>query len=160
MSAFYDLTVRDLTGEILPLSSYAGKVVMIVNVASECDYTPQYKQLQKTYDTFKDQGFEVLGVPCNQFWAQEPGDAAQIKSFCEKNYAITFKLTEKVDVNGENQCPLYHFLTNERSPKPGQIDWNFEKFIIDKTGQIVERFAPELDPSDKAIQDKIQAYLA
>jgi glutathione peroxidase len=139
-----DFTVNTLKGERCALRDFAGDVVLIVNVASQCGFTPQYKGLEKMYQTYKNAGFQVLAFPCNQFGQQEPGSAAEIQTFCEVNYHITFPLFEKIAVNGPSTHPLYRYL-KKAAPGllgTGRIKWNFTKFLINRKGQVVKRFAP------------------
>lgn len=160
--AVLDFEMKTLDGKDVDLSKYHGKVVMIVNVASECGATPQYEPLQELYETYKDQGLVVLGFPCNQFGAQEPGTAAEIKTFCTENYGVTFDMFSKVDVNGENAAPLFKFLTSEETNPghSGKIGWNFEKFLISRDGKVVARFktpvAPDSDEVVKAIKAELE----
>lgn len=152
-------TANSLSGDSLPLSSFAGKVLLIVNTASKCGFTPQYRDLQALYERYRDRGFELLGFPCNQFGEQEPGDSAKIGTFCEKNYGVTFPMFEKIDVNGPHAHPLYEHLTTR---KPGifgtpSIKWNFTKFLIDRDGNVVDRFAPFTKPEN--ISAKIEELL-
>ena len=148
MAGIYDFTVKDIHGKSVKLSAYKGKPMLIVNTASECGFTPQYAGLQKLYDEYAARGLAVLGFPCNQFGKQEPGDAAQIGSFCEKNYGVTFPMFEKIDVNGTNAHPLYRWLTGEAPGLLGLegIKWNFTKFLVDRTGNVVKRYAPVTKP--------------
>ncbi|WP_437187674.1 glutathione peroxidase [Planctomicrobium sp. SH668] len=154
--------VNSLAGKPVALSEYEGKVLLIVNVASECGATPQYAPLQKLYEEYKDQGLVVLGFPCNQFGAQEPGDAKEIQTFCETKYRVSFPMFEKIDVNGPNASPLYQHLTSEKTdPKfAGKVKWNFEKFLIGKNGEIVGRFGTGVEPDDETIVSQIKAELA
>ena len=139
---FFDFTVKDLKGQIFDLTKLKGKPILVVNVASKCGFTPQYKGLETLYEKYKDKGLVILGFPCNQFGGQEPGGANEIQA-CGLNYGVTFPIMEKIDVNGSNAHPIYEFL---KSSKPGlmgiqMIKWNFEKFLIDKNGNVVERWA-------------------
>ena len=148
MTTFHDFTVEDIGGEPVNRDRYKGKVVLVVNTASKCGFTPQYKGLEALYRKYKDQGLEVLGFPCNQFGAQEPGSEQEIATFCETNYDVTFPMFRKVDVNGESAAPVYKFL---KSAKPGllgteAIKWNFTKFLVDRSGKVLERFAPNDTP--------------
>jgi len=148
MTTFYDFTVDDIGGKPVNLDHYKGKVVLVVNTASKCGFTPQYKGLEALYRKYKDQGLEVLGFPCNQFGAQEPGSEQEIATFCETNYDVTFPMFRKVDVNGDSAAPVYKFL---KSAKPGllgteAIKWNFTKFLVDRSGKVLERFAPNDTP--------------
>ncbi|MEX0938240.1 MAG: glutathione peroxidase [Pirellulales bacterium] len=141
---------------------YAGKVVLLVNVASKCGYTPQYAALQELHEKYAEKGLAVVGVPCNQFGGQEPGTADEIQEFCSENYGVTFDLTEKVDVNGEKSCGLYKFLTSEETNKEfaGPIKWNFEKFLIDRQGNVVARYASRVKPESEEMVKAIEARLA
>ena len=148
MTTFYDFTVDDIGGKPVNLDQYKGKVVLVVNTASKCGFTPQYKGLEALYRKYKGQGLEVLGFPCNQFGAQEPGSEQEIATFCETNYDVTFPMFRKVDVNGDSAAPVYKFL---KSAKPGllgteAIKWNFTKFLVDRSGKVLERFAPNDTP--------------
>lgn len=140
--------MQSLDGKEVDLADYAGKVVLIVNVASKCGFTSQYAQLQELYEKYSVQGLEVLGFPCNQFLRQEPGTASEIGEFCRKNYGVTFDMFAKVEVNGEKACPLYKLLTSlDTQPKgAGKISWNFEKFVLDRAGMVVGRFGPATKP--------------
>lgn len=154
----YDYKARLGTGEEKSLAYYRNKVLLIVNVASKCGFTPQYKGLQALYTTYGKQGLEVLAFPCNQFGHQEPGSDADVKSFCEMNFGIEFPVFAKIDVNGESAHPLYRFLKREKGGILGDaIKWNFTKFLIDKQGNVVERFAPATEP-EKIAKD-IEAEL-
>src|SRR5271165_3430145 len=145
--SLYDLTAKLNNGRNKKLADYKGKVMLIVNTASKCGFTPQYEGLQSLYAKYKDQGFEVLGFPCDQFGQQEPGSNDEIRSFCEVNYGVSFPLFSKIEVNGEAAHPLYKFLKNEKGGLLGDaIKWNFTKFLVDKQGRVVERFAPTTTP--------------
>jgi glutathione peroxidase len=149
---FFDFSAKAGDGSTVPLDEYKGKVVLVVNVASQCGYTPQYKGLESLYRKFKDKGLVILGFPCNQFGSQEPGTDEEIHSFCEMNYGVTFPVMSKIDVNGKNADPIYDFL---KSHAPGilgteMIKWNFTKFLVDKNGHVVERFAPKVEPEEIA----------
>lgn len=148
----YDFSAKRLQGEEESLSLYKGKVLLIVNTASECGFTPQYEGLQKLYDQYKDKGLVVLGFPCNQFGGQEPGGEEQIASFCTKNYGVTFPMFSKIEVNGDGADPLYKFLKAERKGllMSEAIKWNFTKFLIDKNGQPVKRYGPQTKPQEIA----------
>jgi glutathione peroxidase len=148
MASIYDFEVRDIHGKAVPLSRYKGKVLLIVNTASKCGFTPQYKGLEALHQKYHARGLEVLGFPCNQFGAQEPGTEDEIASFCELNFGVTFPLFAKVDVNGDDAAPLYRHL---KQAKPGllgseAIKWNFTKFLVDRKGNVVERYAPSTEP--------------
>jgi len=157
--SIYDYQVKTIDGKEVSLSQYRGKPLLIVNVASKCGFTSQYEGLQKLYEKYKDQGFAVLGFPCNQFGGQEPGSEAEIKSFCDLNYQVTFPMFAKIDVNGENTAPLYQFLKSQQKGLLGTeaIKWNFTKFLVDGSGQVLKRFAPQTKPEE--INDEIQALL-
>jgi glutathione peroxidase len=159
VSTLYTFSVRTLGGEAVSLDRYRGKVLLIVNTASECGFTPQYAGLQQLHERFGGRGFEVLGFPCNQFGKQEPGDAAQIGSFCEKNFGVTFPLFEKIDVKGPHAHPLFGHLTGERRGIFGTkaIKWNFTKFLVDRQGNVLERYAPKTKPEE--IAARIEALL-
>lgn len=149
MTTFYDLKAETLTGKELPLETYKGKVVLVVNTASKCGLTPQYEGLQELYAEYKDQGLEILGFPCNQFGQQEPGDAGEISEFCEINYGVKFPMFGKVDVNGDETHPVFNYLKAELPGTLGKnIKWNFTKFLIGKDGQPIKRFAPTTKPED------------
>jgi glutathione peroxidase len=146
----YDMTVKTIRGEEKSMADYKGKVLLIVNTASKCGFTPQYKELQELYDEYKDKGFEVLGFPCNQFGHQEPGSESEIESFCQLNYGVTFPMFAKIDVNGANAHPLFVYLTEKAPGILGtkSIKWNFTKFLVDKNGNVISRFAPQTKPSE------------
>jgi glutathione peroxidase len=148
MTSLYTFSAETLGGETVSLDTYRGKVLLIVNTASECGFTPQYKGLQELYTRYAAQGFEVLGFPCNQFGKQEPGDAAQIGSFCEKNFGVSFPMFAKIDVNGAHAHPLFKYLTEKEPGVLGieAIKWNFTKFLVNREGEIVKRFAPITKP--------------
>jgi glutathione peroxidase len=150
MASLYDITVDDIKGKPVKLSKYQGKVLLIVNTASECGFTPQYKGLEKLYEKLHGKGLEVLGFPCNQFGAQEPGDEKAIAQFCELNYGVTFPMFAKVDVNGANASPLFKHLKAAKKGMLGSeaIKWNFTKFLVDREGNVVERYAPQAEPKD------------
>jgi glutathione peroxidase len=144
----YHFTVKNIKGEEVSLEQYKGKALVIVNVASKCGFTPQYKGLQAIYEEYKDRGLVVLGFPCNQFMQQEPGTNEEIASFCEMNYGVTFPMFAKIDVNGENAHPLFKYLCEQAPGLLGSkaVKWNFTKFLVDKDGNVVERFAPQTSP--------------
>src|SRR5277367_5898768 len=137
--SLYKIPVKDIDQKETSLGAYQGKVLLIVNVASKCGYTPQYKALETVYEKYKDQGFVILGFPCNQFGGQEPGSDAEIKQFCTSKYDVTFPMFDKIEVNGPNRHPLYVALAGDTSPFPGDITWNFNKFLISKDGKIINR---------------------
>ncbi|TWT56837.1 Hydroperoxy fatty acid reductase gpx1 [Thalassoglobus neptunius] len=153
--------MKTLDGEAVDLSTYDDKVVMVVNVASKCGATPQYEALQDLYETFKDDGLVVIGFPCNQFGSQEPGSAAQIREFCTSKYSVTFPMMEKIEVNGESASPLYQKLVKtETKPKgAGPIGWNFEKFLINRDGQVIARFGTSTQPDDAEVVSVIREAL-
>jgi glutathione peroxidase len=146
----YDFKVKNIKGQEVSLSEYKGKVLLIVNVASKCGFTPQYKGLEELYQKYKPKNFVILGFPCNQFGEQEPGDEAEIQNFCQLNFGVTFPLFQKIDVNGDNADPLYKYLTNEKRGvlMSKAVKWNFTKFLIDSQGKPVERYAPTTKPED------------
>ena len=152
MKYFYDFSAKKIDGTDILMSTYKNKVVLVVNVASKCGYTPQYEGLEKLYKKYKAQGFEVLGFPCNQFRNQEPGTAKEIQNFCKVNYGVTFPLFSKIDVNGENADPLYVYLKKKAPGFLGTegIKWNFTKFLIDKKGNVVKRYGSSTKPKDIA----------
>ena len=148
MTTIADFTVETNTGEPFDLSDKLGKVLLVVNTASKCGFTPQYDGLEKLFDGYKDRGFEVLGFPCNQFGGQEPGDADEIAQFCKLNFGVTFPLMAKVEVNGDNASPLFDWMKAEAPGLMGSkgIKWNFTKFLIDREGNVVKRYAPQDTP--------------
>ena len=154
-----NLSVKDIDGKIVNLSDYKGKVLLIVNVASYCGYTKQYTGLEQIYRKYKDKGFELLAFPCNQFGQQEPGSNEEIKSFCSSKFDVSFRLFDKVDVNGKDQSPLYSILTNNKTTGKADIKWNFEKFLIDKNGNVVSRYASKVEPESKELTSAIELEL-
>jgi glutathione peroxidase len=157
--SIYDFTAKLNNGSDESLADYKGRVLLIVNTASECGFTPQYKGLQELYAKYKDRGFAILGFPCDQFGHQEPGSDADIRSFCDINYGVTFPLFSKIEVNGDNADPLYKWLKSEKGGLLGDnIKWNFTKFLIDKQGNVVDRFAPTTTP--EKIASDIERELA
>ena len=158
MPGVYDFTAQSLAGEEVPLKRFEGQVLLIVNTASACGFTPQYKGLEQLQRELSPRGFAVLGFPCNQFGAQEPGNAEQIATFCERNYAITFPMFEKIDVNGRDEHPLYKWLKSQKTGLLGpSIKWNFTKFLVDRAGKVVARHAPTARP--EALRKEIEALL-
>ncbi|HWW30360.1 MAG TPA: glutathione peroxidase [Steroidobacteraceae bacterium] len=151
MNNFYDFTVQGLDGSANILAPLRGKVALAVNVASKCGYTPQYAGLEELYQELTDKNFTVIGFPCNQFGAQEPGTAAEIQSFCAVNFGVTFPLSAKIEVNGLHRHPLYAWLTAEENGFPGDIGWNFEKFLIDRDGRVNCRYPSGTKPTDAAL---------
>jgi glutathione peroxidase len=158
-SKIYSFDVKNIDGKQTSLSQYKGKSMLIVNVASQCGFTSQYAGLEALYNKYHDKGFEILGFPCNQFGSQEPGDEAEIKNFCELNYHVTFPLFAKIDVNGDDTHPLYKYLKSEEKGIFGTeaIKWNFTKFLIDREGKILKRFAPQTKPED--LESEVEAAL-
>jgi glutathione peroxidase len=150
MASIYDFSAKTLDGKTVSLSDFKGNAMLIVNTASKCGFTPQYEGLEKLYEKLHDKGLTVLGFPCNQFGKQEPGSAEEIGAFCQMNYGVSFPMFEKIEVNGPNAHPLYEFLKGEQSGILGSrnIKWNFTKFLVDKTGKVVDRFAPMTKPAD------------
>ncbi len=158
MAGVYDFSATSLAGEDIPLQRYRGQVLLIVNTASACGFTPQYRGLQALQQALGQRGFSVLGFPCNQFGGQEPGDAAQIGQFCTDNYAVTFPMFAKIDVNGGTAHPLFQYLKNARSGLLGaSIKWNFTKFLVDRAGNVVARHAPTTRP--EVLTNEIEALL-
>jgi len=151
-ASLYDISINSLTGEPIDLSSFKGKKILIVNTASECGFTGQYEGLQELYNTYKDK-LVVIGVPCNQFGGQEPGTASEIQSFCKQNYGVTFLMTEKVDVKGENQHPLYKWLTNKElnGVSSSSVKWNFQKYLIDEKGNLIDYYYSITSPTSTKI---------
>jgi glutathione peroxidase len=157
----YSLELRRLNGKLEGLSVYSGKVVLAVNVASRCGFTPQYAGLQALQDRYADRGLVVIGFPCNQFFHQEPGTAEQIQEFCSLNYGVTFPLYAKLDVKGANQHPLYSILSEsaDDTGKAGNVKWNFEKFLVGRDGHVVRRFRSKVVPEDPTIVEAIESLL-
>jgi glutathione peroxidase len=158
--SIYDFTVNNNKGEEVSLADYKGKALLIVNTASQCGFTPQYEGLQQVYDRYKEQGFEVLAFPCNQFGSQEPGTDSDIQSFCSLNFSTQFPLFKKIDVNGENAHPLFNFLKDQARGLMGlkDIKWNFTKFLVDKNGKVIKRYASITKP--ESIQKDIEKVLS
>ena len=154
------VTVKDIDGKSVKLSDYKGKVLLIVNVASYCGFTKQYSGLEQIYKQYKDKGFEILAFPCNQFGEQEPGTNEEIKNFCSSKFDVSFKLFDKIDVNGSNKSSLYSILTDNEITGKADIKWNFEKFLIDKNGNIVARYASKVEPTGKELISAIEKELA
>ena len=158
MAGIYDFKAKSLAGEDIPLQRFEGQVLLIVNTASACGFTPQYRGLEALHQALAPRGFSVLGFPCNQFGNQEPGDAKQIEQFCTKNYGVTFPMFAKIDVNGNNAHPLFSYLKSEKAGLLGpSIKWNFTKFLIDRRGQVVARHAPTTTP--QSLTKEIEALL-
>ena len=155
-----DIVVKDMNGKEVNLADYKGKVLLIVNVASKCGYTPQYEGLEAIYNKYKEKGFEILAFPCNDFGGQEPGTNEEIKTFCSSKYNVTFKLFDKIKVLGDERSPLYARLINNNVTEKGDVKWNFEKFLIDKNGNIVSRFRSKVKPESEEITKAIESELA
>ena len=159
-SSLYSFTLNSIDGKPAPLAEYKGKVVLIVNVASQCGYTPQYSALEAIYEKYKDQGFVILGFPANNFGAQEPGTNEEIKTFCSRKYSVKFPMYAKISVKGDDQAPLYAYLTKQTGPGiTGDIKWNFTKFLVDKDGNVVQRFEPAVTPDSKEVTSAIEKQL-
>ncbi len=160
--SLYDIPLRTLTGEPTTLEAHKGKVVLVVNVASKCGLTPQYAGLERLQQTYADRGFTVVGVPCNQFAGQEPGSAEEIGTFCSASYGVTFPLLEKIEVNGDHRHPLYDELTQVKDAdgEAGDVQWNFEKFLVSGKGEVVGRFRPRTEPEATEVGAAIEAQLS
>ena len=154
-SSVHEFTLNSIDGKPAPLSAYQGKVVLIVNVASRCGFTPQYAGLEALYEKYKDRGFVILGFPANNFGAQEPGTNEEIKTFCSSKYNVTFPMYSKISVKGDDKAPLYQFLT----ATGGEIQWNFTKFLVDKSGKVVARFEPKVTPESPEVAEAIEKAL-
>lgn len=161
-SNVYDFTLQSIDGAPAPLSGFKGKVVLVVNVASKCGYTPQYAGLEKLYEQYKDRGLVIVGVPANNFGAQEPGTNEEIKTFCTRTYNVTFPMMSKVSVKGDDKAPLYQYLTDAAAnPKTaGEIQWNFTKFLIDRKGNVLARFEPAVTPDSAGMVKAVEQALA
>ncbi|WP_304622104.1 glutathione peroxidase [Rhodohalobacter sulfatireducens] len=156
----YQYELNTINGENISLSDYEGELLLIVNTASECGFTPQYEGLQELYETYSDQGLEILGFPANNFGGQEPGSDEEIAQFCELNYGVTFPMFSKVSVKGEDQHPLFEYLTTAENPDfKGEISWNFEKFLIDRNGNVVRRFKSRVEPMSGELTNAVTEYL-
>src|SRR5687767_6801955 len=153
VKSFHDLKAKDIEGKEFDMAQLKGKKVMVVNVASHCGYTPQYKQLQDLYDTYKNKNFVILGFPCNQFMGQESGSNEEIMSFCQKNYGVTFPMFEKIDVKGPDICPVYQFLTKKslNQVEDSEVSWNFNKYLIDENGKYVKHLKSGVEPMDDEV---------
>jgi glutathione peroxidase len=159
MTTLHDFTARTLAGEDRPLSEYEGKVVLVVNTASRCGLTPQYAGLEALYEELADDGLVVLGFPCNQFGAQEPGTEDEIGEFCQLNYGVSFPMFAKIDVNGDDEHPLFAWLKSQKKGRlGGRIKWNFTKFLVGRDGRVIARYSPQTEPA--AIADDVRAALA
>jgi glutathione peroxidase len=160
-TSIYDFTMKSIDGQPVSLKSYSGKVVMLVNVASKCGFTPQYAALEALYEKYKDRGFVIVGIPANNFGSQEPGTNEEIKKFCSNKYNVTFPMMSKVSVLGDDKTPLYQFLT-DKSKDPqfgGDIQWNFTKFLFDRNGNAVARFEPKVTPDSPEVQTAVESAL-
>ena len=154
----YDFTMKTIDGKDKSLADYKGDVLLVVNVASFCGYTPQYKDLETTYEKYKGKGFKILGFPANNFGQQEPGSDKEIKDFCESKYNVTFDLFSKISVKGDDQHPLYRYLTND-TPFRGDVKWNFQKYLVDRKGNIVAMFPSKVKPTDKEFVEEVETLL-
>jgi glutathione peroxidase len=160
-SNIYDFTLPSIDGKPMPLSGFKGKVVLLVNVASRCGFTPQYTALESLYEKYKDQGFVIVGFPANNFGGQEPGSNEEIKTFCSRKYNVTFPLYSKVSVKGDDQTPLYQYLTKQTDPSiAGEIKWNFTKFLVDRNGRVVQRFESAVTPDSKDVVSAVEKQLS
>jgi glutathione peroxidase len=159
-SNIYDFTLPNIDGKPMPLSEFKGKVVLMVNVASQCGYTPQYTALEAIYEKYKAQGFVIVGFPANNFGAQEPGSNEEIKTFCSRKYSVTFPLYSKVSVKGDDQTPLYQYLTKDTPAGiNGDIKWNFTKFLVDRNGSVVQRFESKVKPDSPEVTSAVEKLL-
>jgi glutathione peroxidase len=159
-SGVYSFTLNSIDGKPAPLADYRGKVVLLVNVASRCGYTPQYSALESTYEKYKDKGFVILGFPANNFGAQEPGTNEEIKTFCSRKYSVSFPMYAKISVKGEDQAPLYTYLTKDTGAGiAGDIKWNFTKFLVDRQGNVVQRFESAVTPDSPEVVSAIEKQL-
>jgi glutathione peroxidase len=156
VSSVHEFTLPSIDGAPAPLSAYKGKVALIVNVASQCGYTPQYSGLEKLYEKYKDKGFVVLGFPANNFGAQEPGTNQEIKTFCTRNYNVTFPMYSKISVKGSDKAPLYKFLTDSSG---GEVKWNFTKFLVDENGKVISRFESGVEPDSSELVGAVEKAL-
>ncbi len=159
-SPLYDFTLPSIDGNAISLSTYKGKVILLVNVASRCGYTPQYSALESLYEKYKDQGLVILGFPANNFGAQEPGTNAEIKTFCSTKYNVTFPMFSKISVKGDDMTPLYQFLTQKANPSVGgEIKWNFTKFLVNRKGHVMARFEPAVTPDSPEVVAAVEKLL-
>lgn len=156
----YQYELNSINGENISLSDYEGDLLLIVNTASECGFTPQYEGLQELYETYSDQGFQVLGFPANNFGGQEPGSDEEIARFCQANYGVTFQMFSKISVKGDDQHPLFAYLTSAENPDfTGEISWNFEKFLVDRNGNVVRRFKSDTEPMSEELTSAVAENL-
>ncbi|MDM7926154.1 MAG: glutathione peroxidase [bacterium] len=160
--SLYDFTMTDISGKPVSLAGYAGKVVLVVNTASKCGFTPQYKGLEELYRAYRDSGLVVLGFPANNFFFQEPGSDGEIRQFCTLNYGVTFPMFSKISVKGKNRSPLYKWLTEQKTTPegPGAISWNFNKFLVDRSGRPVYRFGSKVEPLSEELVTALKKLLA
>ena len=158
-TSIYDFTMDDIDGKPVNLSQYRGKVLLVVNTASMCGNTPQYSELETMYETYQEKGFEILAFPANNFGQQEPGTNQEIKNFCFTKYSLTFPLFSKISVKGDDKHPLYHYLT-EQSPFPGEVEWNFQKYLIDRSGNVVARYHHRTKPLSEEIVRGVETALS
>jgi glutathione peroxidase len=159
-SNVYDFTLNNIDGKPMPLADFKGKVVLMVNVASQCGYTPQYSGLEALYEKYKGEGFVIVGFPANNFGAQEPGTNEEIKTFCSRKYNVTFPMYSKVSVKGDDQTPLYKYLTKDTAaPIAGDVKWNFTKFLVDRKGNVVQRFEPAVTPDSADVTSAVEKLL-
>jgi len=156
--SIYDFTMKTIDGKERSLADYKGDVLLVVNVASFCGFTPQYKDLEEVYEKYKGKGFRILAFPANNFGKQEPGSDSEIKTFCETKYNVSFDLFSKISVKGDDQDPLYQYITKD-SPFPGEIKWNFQKYLVDKKGDIVAMYPSRVKPTDRSVTEKIESLL-
>jgi len=158
--SIYDFTLNSIDGKPMPLANFKGKVILVVNVASRCGFTPQYSALEAIYEKYKDQGFVILGFPANNFGHQEPGTNAEIKKFCSAKYNVSFPMYAKISVKGDDQAPLYKYLTESANPAyAGEIKWNFTKFLVDRDGHLIQRFEPDTTPDSPQVTSAIEQAL-
>ena len=160
-SSVHEFTLKAIDGKFVALSNFKGQIMLLVNVASQCGYTPQYEGLEKLYEIYKSRGFVIAGFPANNFGGQEPGTDSEIQTFCKSKYGVTFPMFSKISVAGSDQAPLYRFLTDRAvNPKTGgEIQWNFTKFLVDREGKVIQRFEPATEPLSKELVSAIEAAL-
>lgn len=158
-STFFDIDIHDLSGKTVDLRQFQGNIILVVNVASKCGFTPQYNDLEELYQRYKSRGLVIIGVPSNDFGGQEPGTAQDIQLFCRQTYGVTFPMTEKVTINGSSQHALYNFLTSSNKAYTGKVKWNFTKFLVDQDGHVIDRFSPMTNPLSNTVVDRIEQVL-